>query len=148
MSGGREKDSVAYKISGQANIQTLSMFKEFIEDRGSQMNLGDDATFVFKLAVEEVCTNIIAYGYAGMDPGIIQLTFLRESDRAQLTIYDEGQFFDPESVADPDIESDTSDREIGGLGLFMIREMMDRIEYRKQNEDGNLLTLIKNITEE
>ena len=109
------------------------------------MDLNDSMAFAFKLAVEEACTNIITHGYVDTNQGLIKLTLIRDLEKVTLTIYDEGRLFDPKSVAEPDINSEWDEREIGGLGLVIIREVMDNVAYEKVDGKGNVLILSKEI---
>lgn len=94
-----------------------------------------------QLAVEEAITNVIVHGYGR--PGEPILVSCRVSgDRAEVSITDTAPRFDPLSVADPDTGEGIDDREIGGLGVYLIRKVMDEVSY--QYEDGkNILVLTK-----
>ena len=94
-----------------------------------------------QLAVEEAITNVIVHGYAG-NHGEIQITCRTTHGLAEVQIQDSAPPFDPMSLPEPDITSDIEDRKIGGLGIFLIRQVMDEIVYRY--EDGNnILVLVK-----
>jgi sigma-B regulation protein RsbU (phosphoserine phosphatase) len=134
-----------HEISQLAILDNLTNFKWFIDQAGRHMGLQEDVIFAFKLAVEEACMNIITHGYKDSDPGQIKLTFERDLKRIVLTIYDEGIPFDPEGSSEADIESDWKERKVGGLGLLMIREMVDEISYESVDEKGNFLFLSKKI---
>jgi sigma-B regulation protein RsbU (phosphoserine phosphatase) len=134
-----------HEITQLAKMENLPTLKGFIEQASIHMDLDENVTFALKLAVDEACTNIITHGYGGADPGPIKLTFESDSEKAKLTIYDEGISFNPENAVEADIESDWEERQIGGLGLLMIREMIDEINYESGNGMGNFLILTKHI---
>jgi sigma-B regulation protein RsbU (phosphoserine phosphatase) len=138
-----EANEEKHEISQLAILDNLTNLKEFIDQAGRHMELQEDVIFAFKLAVEEAGVNIITHGYKDSDPGQIKLTFEKELKRIVLTIYDEGVSFDPKDASEADIESDWEEREIGGLGLLMMREMMDEISYESVDEKGNFLKLSK-----
>jgi serine/threonine-protein kinase RsbW len=100
--------------------------------------------FDLKLAVDEACTNIIEHGYKGMDPGSIILALRVEPDRVLVQITDFGHIFEPTDAPKPDVEAALEDRPLGGLGLFLIYQTMDNIDYQS-SEDGNTLTFTKYI---
>ncbi|HRQ22847.1 MAG TPA: ATP-binding protein, partial [Anaerolineales bacterium] len=106
-----------------------------------------DVVLELKLAVDEACTNIIEHGYKGMDPGSIILSFRIESDRILVQITDFGHVFEPADAPKPDIEAALEDRPLGGLGLFLIYQTMDNIDYQS-SADGNTLTFTKYIKRE
>jgi serine/threonine-protein kinase RsbW len=101
-----------------------------------------EIVFDLQLAVEEACTNVIQHGYKGMDPGSIILAFRIEPDRILVQITDFGQVFEPAPPPTPDLEASLEEREPGGLGLFLIYQTMDNIDYRVSDE-GNQLTFTK-----
>lgn len=79
-----------------------------------------------------------------MDPGSIILSFRIEPDRIMVQITDFGHVFEPADAPKPDVEAALADRPLGGLGLFLIYQTMDNIEY-ESSEDGNTLTFTKLI---
>lgn len=133
-----------FQITRAAELESLSVFREFISDCCAKFKVPDDAVFDLKLAVDEACTNVIEHGYKGMDPGSIILSFRIESDRVLVQITDFGHVFEPASAPKPDLEASLMERPIGGLGLYLIYQTMDNIDY-ESSEDGNTLTFTKLI---
>lgn len=138
-------DDEKHELSLEATLKNLPILREFIEHACIHMRLDENMTSAFKLAVDEACTNIITHGYKGKDPGPIELTFEKEAKNVKLTIYDEGRTFDPDDTKAADIESDWEERPIGGLGLFLIKEVMDDIHYEGEPARGNRLILVKKL---
>jgi serine/threonine-protein kinase RsbW len=94
-----------------------------------------------QLAVEEVITNIILHGYEETG-GEIQISCTITSQRIGIRVTDSAPPFDPLSIPEPDLEENMEDRKIGGLGVYLLRQVMDEISYRY--EDGkNILTMVK-----
>jgi serine/threonine-protein kinase RsbW len=94
-----------------------------------------------QLAVEEAITNIIMHGYQGIN-GEITLSCRAGSGGIEIRLEDRAPPFDPLSLPEPDLNGDIGERKIGGLGVFLIRRVMDEIRYRY--EDGkNILILTK-----
>jgi anti-sigma regulatory factor (Ser/Thr protein kinase) len=96
-----------------------------------------------KVAVEEIFVNIASYAYMA-DEGSITIAVSVENDRFIVEFTDNGTPYNPLSKSDPDIMLSADEREIGGLGIFMVKEFMDDIRYRYEN-GKNILTLKKNI---
>lgn len=138
-------DDEKHEFVLRATLKNLPILREFVEQASIHMRMNDNMTSAFKLAVDEACTNIITHGYKGMEPGPIKLTLEREYNKIKLAIYDEGKTFDPDDAEAADIESDWEERKIGGLGLFLIREMVDDIHYKSGPDKGNLLILTKKL---
>lgn len=94
-----------------------------------------------QLAVEELITNIAVHGYHGTG-GPVTVSCSLEDNSAVIQLVDSAPAFDPLSMPEPDIDAGVSDRKIGGLGIYLVRQVMDDISYRF--EDGkNILTLKK-----
>ncbi|MDD1728634.1 MAG: ATP-binding protein [Methanospirillum sp.] len=122
-------------------IEQVAMYlEEFLEKTEVPMM---EATRI-QLAVEEAVTNVVMHGYD--DSGGDVLIRL-ESSPAQIaiTIIDAGAAFDPTTIPPPDVTADLDHRKIGGLGVHLIRSVMDEVRYARER-DQNKLTLIKNIT--
>jgi anti-sigma regulatory factor (Ser/Thr protein kinase) len=109
----------------------------------------DIRTGVFEVqtAVDEACTNIIKYAYSGGN-GLIEITCEKLDDYFVVTIRDNGKPFDPTSVPPPDLEADLNDRKVGGLGIYLMKEMMDDVSYSFDAKKGNKLVMRKKITKE
>ena len=131
-----------FQITRAAELESLAVFREFISDCCAKFKIPDGTVFDLKLAVDEACTNIIEHGYKGMDPGSIILSFRIESDRILVQITDFGHIFEPAEAPKPDVEAALEDRPLGGLGLYLIYQTMDNIDY-ESSEEGNTLTFTK-----
>lgn len=137
--------SQRFQITRAAELESLHEFREFISECCARYAIPQEVVFDLKLAVDEACTNIIQHGYKGMDPGSIILSFRIQPDRILVQITDFGHVFEPAQAPKPDIEAALEDREIGGMGLFLIYQTMDNIDYQS-SDDGNTLTFTKFLT--
>jgi serine/threonine-protein kinase RsbW len=136
--------SQRFQITRAAELESLPVFRDFIADCCARYNIPNGTVFELKLAVDEACTNIVEHGYKGMDPGSIILSFRIEADRILVQITDFGHIFEPAEAPKPDVEAALEDRELGGMGLFLIYQTMDNIDYQT-SDDGNTLTFTKYI---
>ena len=94
-----------------------------------------------ELAAEEALVNIFKYAYEGTTGDVEIICKIDDADRFILEIIDTGIPFNLHSVRDPDISADISDRSIGGLGVFLMKKLMDAIHYRREG-NKNILSLI------
>lgn len=94
-----------------------------------------------QLAVEEVITNIIVHGYR-KPGGEIHLSGHFTGNHIKIRITDTARRFDPLSIPEPDLDSDIEERRVGGLGIYLVRQVMDSISYRYEN-GKNVLTMEK-----
>ncbi len=127
-----------------AELETLSEFRDFIDEFCLLSGVADDACHDLKLAVDEASTNIVSHGYAGMNPGSIMLALEFEPHLVTVEITDFGHSFEPSEPEAPDPEATLDDPTRGGLGLYFIYQTMDEISYRSR-EEGNVLTFIKRM---
>ena len=127
-------------------MNVLGELRNFAEQAAIRSGLKHEDGFAFKLATEEICANIIQYGYEDREPGLLSLFFEVEDDVARLTIRDDGNYFSPELAKIPDIEADWDAREIGGLGIYLVKELMDNVTYRRTEENINEFILEKELS--
>ena len=129
-----------------ARLDVLGELRNFAEQAARQSGLNSDDTFAFKLSAEEICANIIQYGYEGTEPGLLSLFFEVDEQVARLTIRDDGKYFSPEQAKTPNIEAGLDEREIGGLGIYLVKELMDKVAYDRTEEGINQFVLEKKLS--
>ncbi len=128
-----------------AVIENLPKVVSFIEDELEALDCPVKAQMQIDVAVDELFTNIASYAY---DPGtgdaIIRFDF-DETDRiVTISFMDSGMPFDPLAKPDPNVKVPLKERQAGGLGIFLVKKTMDRVEYRYENGMNNL-TIQKQI---
>ena len=125
-------------------IEELERLAVFVEEVAEELGLDPELTMNLNLALEEVVSNVILYAYP-REMGE-KITIMAQSDSHNLvfTITDKGKEFDPTQVEEADITLSAEDREIGGLGIYIVKNIMNEVTY--QRLDGkNILTLKKTI---
>lgn len=128
----------------QNDINELNKLPLFVEELCKEQNLPPEMTFHLNLVLEEAVTNIIFYAFPKQTES--EITILAEllNHSLLLTITDCGIPFDPTKVAEADITLSTEERPIGGLGIFLIKQLMDEVKY--QRIDGrNVFTMKKEL---
>jgi serine/threonine-protein kinase RsbW len=125
-------------------IHELTRIEAFLEELGEQWDLPLPFIFSLNLAIEEALTNIISYGYTDKGDHPIELDFKKNGDDLTIIIQDDGLAYDPTLKADPDITLPAAERPVGGLGIFLIKKIMDKVEYQRKDEK-NYLILTKKI---
>ncbi|MDR1377733.1 MAG: ATP-binding protein [Synergistaceae bacterium] len=124
----------------EAEVQNLDTVLEFIVDAIS--GLPGKVRNKILLAAEEIFVNIAQYAYTS-DTGKVVVRVASSGDTT-IEFEDSGVPYDPLQKADPDITLSAEEREIGGLGIFMAKSLMDSISYRR-DKNKNILTIIKEI---
>lgn len=127
------------------DIQSLPLVNEWIEQCCEEAGLGLDWVMKFQLVIEEMVSNVIFYAYdSQQQEAAIELRFTWEAGTVSILLRDWGKPFDPTAKEDPDITLSVDDRPIGGLCIFMVKQLMDEVRYERVGS-SNLLTLQKRI---
>lgn len=125
-------------------ISEISRLAEFIEILGEELNLDLALVMNLNLALEEIVSNIILYAYPQKLGEEISIKAILINKSLIFTISDYGVEFDPTAMPEADITLSAEDREIGGLGIFLVRQIMDEVKYDRI-EGKNILTITKKI---
>ncbi len=121
----------------------LGRITDAVDDLGSKEDWSTDLLFRVHLVLEELVLNIIDYGFDdGRDDHELEVVLVSDDDSLTIDITDDGLPFDPtEDAKKPDVNAPLEDRPIGGLGVHLVRTMMDEMTYRRE-DDKNHLTLV------
>ncbi len=132
------------KLIVNAKIENLEIMIQFILEKTSIIT-NDDKKIEnqLRLALEEALVNVINYAYDDDGDIIIKFEEIKKG-RIQIQIIDYGIEFDPLKKEDPDIMMEIEERQIGGLGIFMVKQIMDNVTYKREN-GMNILTMEKEI---
>jgi serine/threonine-protein kinase RsbW len=134
------KTSTSSQIA--AELKNLARIRCFVQE--TALALGADPAVIpnLILAVDEAVSNIIAHGYQGQG-GTVEIEVSRDGDALVIRLRDEAAPFDPTSVPPPDLTLPLAQRAAGGLGIHLIRQLMDEMTHRVTLQGGNELTLVK-----
>jgi serine/threonine-protein kinase RsbW len=126
-----------------AKFDQLEAIREFAGQAARDMGMDDSDTYTVELAVDEACTNIIEHAYRGTKGGDIECTCDAGEDNLTIILRDHGTPFDPTSLPTPDLAAKLEHRKVGGLGVYLIRKLMDEVRFEPLAESGNVLTMVK-----
>ena len=126
------------------NIDEINRLHTFIEEVGEAFELPMKVVLNLHLVLEEAVTNVIMYAYPQEQNEHIYLTAKKQDDRLVFVLTDSGIAFDPTQTPDADITLSANERQIGGLGIFLIRKIMNEVKYERI-DDKNVLTLEKEL---
>lgn len=134
------------EISLKNDLRELARLTAFLENIASELHFSNDLLFHLNLVTEEIVSNIILHGLMSTkteESILVELSF--NEGELIMCVTDHGKEFNPMLVPPPDdLDKPASERNIGGLGIYFVRQLMDNIEYHREN-DKNILILIKKI---
>lgn len=125
-------------------IEELTRVERFLEELAHEWNLSEQLVLSLNLVIEEALTNTILYGFHDEENHVIEILFNLNAGIISITISDDADEYDPTQKSDPDILLSAEERPVGGLGIYLIRKIMDSVQYKRINNINNLI-LTKNI---
>lgn len=127
-----------------AKFEFLDEIRDFVGKIAHDGGFGTRDVYNIQLATDEAASNIIEHAYEGVSDGILELSCGMQGDVLKIILVDHGEPFDPSVIPVPDLKADLSERKIGGLGIFLMRRLMDEVHYDSHPElNSNTLTMIK-----
>ncbi len=105
----------------------------------------EKALYEVQLAVDEACANVVLHAYRGMPPGDMEVSCQVNDQVLVIKVRDWGRTFDPCTVPEPDLDAPLEERTLGGLGLFLLKKVMDHIQFTFDPESGNELVMTKRL---
>lgn len=140
-----EGPQVLLRTPVAADLSMLASLADQVDAMVAGAGLPPELAYRLNLALEEIITNIIMHGSVdGKEPVAIEVTVTRSANQLQVEIADSGRAFDPQSAPVPDTGTAMQDRPIGGLGIHLVRSLMDGVAYQRDGE-RNRLTLTKTL---
>lgn len=132
------------KLVIENKIEQLALLPGFVEELCEELGLGMELVFNLNLVLEEAMTNVVMYAYPEGESHQIWLTVSEHEGVLSAVLEDEGTPFDPTQVPDADVSLSAEERQIGGLGIFLMRQIMDEVSYEYAGNRNRLL-MKKNI---
>ncbi|MBN2008660.1 SpoIIE family protein phosphatase [candidate division KSB1 bacterium] len=136
------KAVVKEELRVPAHIDYLGELRNFVTKTGKKHGFPESIVNAFKLSVDEAATNIIKHAYRDSDGGDVIMRIVIKRNSMTVILIDQGRYFDPTNVKDPDLKRYVEIGKKGGLGIFMIRKLIDEYDYR-HTEEGNELRMTK-----
>lgn len=134
-----------FSLTVASRLEHLGEISDFIAQAAHASGLSDNQVYDVQMAVDEACTNVVVHAYHGRSDGTIDIVCETRGKNFVVTIQDFGERFNPKKIAPPKTRDPLSKRNIGGLGLFFMRKMMDKVEFDFSSKHGNRLTMTKKI---
>lgn len=134
-----------YKLIINNKVEEMAQLEPFIEQVSDAFGVAPDVVFQLNLALDEALANSVNYAYGADGNGEIVLEASKDDENIVFRLIDSGSPFDPTGEGeDVDTTSSAEERPIGGLGIFLIKQMMDEVSYER-NGDENILIMKKKL---
>lgn len=135
----------SYTLTVTSELDKLAAIASFIKQATTNMGMDEDGTYAMELAVDEACTNVMDYAYQGQGGHPVTIECRDEGGNCIVVIRDRGRPFDPTGIPSPDLCAPVSRRKVGGLGIYIMRKLMDDVRFHFDPATGNELVLVKSI---
>lgn len=126
------------------DITAVPQLSSFVDNVCSRLNIDGSTVMQMNLALEEAVVNVMNYAYPKGTKGDVDIRALCDGAQMKFVLIDSGTPFDPTKHQTPDVQLSADERAIGGLGIFLVTQIMDNVSYERRNEK-NILTLCKNL---
>lgn len=127
-----------------SQTERLNDVREFVSGLARVHGFGEDDINKITIAVDEACTNIIKHGYDYSPDKSIDVDIIRKGNDFEIVISDKGKQFDPGSIQSPDMKDYFEHYRRGGLGVYLMKRIMDKVEF-DLHSDKNVLRMIKTL---
>ena len=129
----------------QSRTNNLSAIRDFVYAAALDVGFSTDVIDNIILAVDEACTNIIKHAYKSYPEGEITIKLKYRDKKFTVVIMDHGVPFNPESIPDPDLQKYYRQHRVGGLGMYLMKSLMDEVKYVSVPGKYNQVLLSKNL---
>ena len=133
------------KLEIMSRTENLAHIREFINSAAAEIGLSKETIDNIILAVDEACTNIIKHAYKYFPDGKIILNLKTDKKTFTIEIIDYGKSFDPGLIPNPDLLKYYDEKRVGGLGMYLMKKLMDEVKYTSVPGKFNQVSLSKNI---
>jgi len=131
----------------KSKTENLSVVRDFVSENALNAGINLATVENIMLAVDEACTNIIKHAYKSSPEGEIIINIEYSKNKFTITIIDYGKSFEPDRVPLPDLQKYYREHKVGGLGIYLMRSLMDDVKYTSVPGKYNQVLLSKNISD-
>lgn len=139
-------NSIEKELKVKSTTDNLERIREFIKTVSAQSGFSDDVIDKISLAVDEACTNIIKHAYKNSPNGDIVINAKLFDNKLTVSITDFGLDFNPDTVPVPDIKKYYQQHKVGGLGIYLMKKLMDEVKYNPSVDNKNQVVLVKYLS--
>ncbi|MDQ7053020.1 MAG: ATP-binding protein [candidate division KSB1 bacterium] len=129
------------KIPSQTD--NLEIIRDFVAKIARKVGFNEDDINKIELAVDEACTNVIKHAYDNNSKNPIDITIQIDYQKLTILVTDKGKGFDPTKLKTPDLQEYLAEMRVGGLGIYLMKNLMDEVEINSKPGKGNQVRMVK-----
>jgi len=140
------KTQKKYQLKIPSQSDNLAIIRDVVAKVASRIGFDTDEASKIELAVDEACTNVIKHAYANNSNQMIEVSIKVDQKKLIIIVADKGKGFNPDKIKLPDLNKSIKEGRKGGLGLCLIRTLMDKVEFEIKPGSKNQVKMIKYIS--
>ena len=140
------KTQKKYQLKIPSQSDNLAIIRDVVAKVASRVGFDTDEASKIELAVDEACTNVIKHAYTNNSNQMIEVSIKVDQKKLIITVADKGKGFDPDKIKLPDLNESIKEGRKGGLGLCLIKTLMDKVEFEIKPGSKNKVKMIKYIS--
>ncbi len=140
------KTQKKYQLKIPSQSDNLAIIRDVVAKVASRVGFDTDEASKIELAVDEACTNVIKHAYTNNSNQMIEVSIKVDQEKLIITVADKGKGFDPDKIKLPDLNESIKEGRKGGLGLCLIKTLMDKVEFEIKPGSKNKVKMIKYIS--
>ena len=137
------RNNITKELTVKSSTDNLAAIRKFVEDSALESGFSKDTVNKISLAVDEACTNVIKHAYKYSPDRDITVHTQLEKSKFTILITDSGDKFDPNLIPEPNLKEYHKQRKVGGLGMFLMKKLMDEVQYNTLSGNQNQVVLVK-----
>lgn len=142
-----KKKKLNKELTVKSSTDNLAEIRSFVEEAARKSGFSDEVVHKISLSVDEACTNVIKHAYKYSSEREITINIKFSNDKFTITITDSGDKFDPTLVPEPNLKEYHRQKKVGGLGMYLMKQLMDEVKYNTLSGNKNQVILVKYLAQ-
>lgn len=135
----------SFTLHVPSSTENLALIRDFVSNIGKQAGLDESQVSMIELAVDEACANVIEHAYGSDRTKEVVVRARLNEDTIEIQVEDTGKGFDPSAIEQQDVKKLIQERKSGGLGMRMMKMVMDEVQYNMKPGERNELRMVKRL---
>ncbi|HET54675.1 MAG TPA: ATP-binding protein [Ignavibacteria bacterium] len=136
-------NNINKELTVKSTTNNLAIIREFVENVARESGFSKEIVSKISLAVDEACTNVIKHAYKFSPDREIKILTQFNDSKLTIRITDSGDKFDPNLIPEPNLKEYHKQKKVGGLGMFLMKKLMDEVQYHTLSGNQNQVVLVK-----